>query len=157
MPRTPKLLSIIAASVLAFIAVAASAILWLASGSSADEVARVPSPQGEVEAVLVETNGGATTSFGYEVFVVPRGTREPSNRAAHLYGAVRNSNAYGANLRWSSPTELVIEFEQASSSKLELPLVAVSGLTVRVTLRPGVTDSSAPPGGMLFNLRGRRV
>ena len=32
---------------------------------SRDEVARVASPYGGVEAVLIETNGGATTSFGY--------------------------------------------------------------------------------------------
>ena len=40
---------------------------------SFDEVARVLHPQANVDAVLVETNGGATTSFGYEVFVLSRG------------------------------------------------------------------------------------
>ena len=37
--------------------------------ASEDEVARVTSPDGRVEAVLIETNGGATTSFGYKVLV----------------------------------------------------------------------------------------
>lgn len=39
---------------------------------SFDEVSRVTSPSGKVDAVLVERNGGATTSFSYEVFVVPK-------------------------------------------------------------------------------------
>jgi hypothetical protein len=48
----------------------ALALLAGCSLVSRDEVARVASPDGRVEAVLIETNGGATTSFGYEVHVV---------------------------------------------------------------------------------------
>ena len=48
----------------------ASAVLSFAC-SSGDEVARVPAPSAQVDAVLLEWNGGATTSFGYEVFIVP--------------------------------------------------------------------------------------
>jgi hypothetical protein len=155
MSRPLKLLSIIAGSAVAVVAVAVSASLWFPSTSSTDEVARVLSPEGAVEAVLMETNGGATTSFGYEVFIVPRGTKEPNNRAVHLHGAIRNSGAYGANLRWLSASELLVEFEEAKSSDVERPTVMVAGRTVRVTLRPGVTDSTAPPGGMLYNIRER--
>src|SRR5258705_13961034 len=45
----------------------------LASCASQDEVSRVPSPDGRVEAVLIETNGGATTSFGYRILVETKG------------------------------------------------------------------------------------
>ena len=38
-----------------------------------DVVARVASPQGGVEAVLTETNAGATTSFGYIVYLAGPG------------------------------------------------------------------------------------
>jgi hypothetical protein len=155
MPSARKWLSLIAVAVVGFIAVAASAFFWLAPSASADEVARSLSPQGEFEAVLVETNGGAATSFGYEVYVVPSGTKKPSTRSAYIYGAVRNGNAYGANLRWVSASELQVEFEQAKSATLELPVVSVSGHTVRVSLRSGVSDPTAPSGGMVYNLRGR--
>jgi hypothetical protein len=40
-------------------------IFLLAGEPSKDEVARNTSPTGKVDAVLLETNGGATTSFGY--------------------------------------------------------------------------------------------
>jgi hypothetical protein len=54
--------------------------------------ARVASPDGRVEAVLVETSGGATTSFGYEVHVVEKG-RPAGDRVAWVYGAGRNAQA----------------------------------------------------------------
>jgi hypothetical protein len=56
-------------------------LLTACSQVSRDEVARVAAPGGQVEAVLVETNGGATTSFGYEVHVVERGG-SPDNEVA---------------------------------------------------------------------------
>jgi len=45
-------------------------IFLLAGEPSKDEVARDTSPTGKVDALLLETNGGATTSFGYEVYIV---------------------------------------------------------------------------------------
>jgi hypothetical protein len=156
MSRRRTWLSVMAASAIAIVVTAVAALIWLASDASAVEVGRVPSPQGELDAVLVETNGGATTSFGYGVFVVPSGARKPTSPAAYLYGAGRNSNAYGVNLRWVSPSELQVEFETAKSATLEQPVVAVSGRTIRITLRPGVTDSTAPPGGMEYNAGARR-
>lgn len=37
------------------------------------EIERIESPDGKVDAVLIVKNGGATTSLTYEVFIVPRG------------------------------------------------------------------------------------
>ncbi len=56
---------------------------------SFDEVARASNSNANVDAVLVETNGGATTSFGYEVFVLPRGQKpkRSDHVVASLYGA----------------------------------------------------------------------
>jgi len=155
MTRAVKSLSLIAASVVVFaLAGMVLAVGWFSP--SADEVARIPSPQGELEAVLIEVNGGATTSFAYEVFVLPRGTKQVSHRVAYLYGAARNSNAYGATLRWVSSSELEVEFEKAKLAQVEQPVTDVSGRTVRVALRSGVTDLTAPSGGMFYNLRGRQ-
>ena len=118
---------------------------------SRDEVARVASPNGRVEAVLIETNGGATTSFGYEVHVVPKG-RPVSDQVAWLYGAGRNENAYGANLKWADDHELVIEYLDAREQRLERASVSVEGRAIKVSLRSGINDPTAPAGGMLYNL-----
>jgi hypothetical protein len=115
----------------------------------------MPSPDGRVEAVLMETNGGATTSFGYEVHVVEKG-RPASDQVARLYGAVRNENAYGANLKWISDNELVVEYLEARDQTLGLASVSVAGRAIKVSLRSGVSDPTAPAGGMLYNLERTR-
>src|SRR3954462_9773236 len=74
-------------------------VLMACNASSArDEVSSVRSPDGQVQAVLFETNGGATTSFGYDVELHDR--HGASFSVAKLYGAVRNAHAWGVNLRW---------------------------------------------------------
>ncbi len=131
------------------------------SGYSWDEVARVRAPGGGADAVLIETNGGATTSFGYHVHAVspgaavPREARGAASEAASLYGATRNANAYGANLRWVGDDTLAVEYHEARDDTLLRPAVMVPGSTVHVVLRPGVADPGAPSGGMLYNLQGR--
>ena len=120
--------------------------------SSRDAVASAASPDGRIRAILLETNGGATTSYGYEIELhsalqggempVPVGT---------LYGAVRSACSYGLNLQWLSSDELAVEFLEAD--KVVLPDKAVvSGKTVRITSRAGVSDENAPCGGMLASM-----
>jgi hypothetical protein len=128
----------------------------LVSEWSKDEVARVVSPSGNIDAVLIETNGGATTSFGYEVYVVEHGAQPSGSSAVSLYGAVRNQDAYGANLRWSSSDSLSVEYLSAKSAKVNTPTQSVGTQAIHVTLRDRVTDKAAPPGGMLYNLQGRK-
>jgi hypothetical protein len=43
-----------------------------------EELPRIASPDGDFEIVTIRGNGGATTSYSYEIFVVPKG--EPVNR-----------------------------------------------------------------------------
>jgi hypothetical protein len=135
-------------------------IAWFFSGlvgePSKDEVARVVSPSGNIDAVLFETNGGATTSFGYEVYVVKRGSQPLGSPAVLLYGAVRNQHAYGANLRWPSPDSLAVEYLSAKSAKVKMHTQSVGTQSIHFVLREGVTDNAAPPGGMLYNLWGRQ-
>ena len=121
---------------------------------SKDEVARVRSPDGAIEGVVVETNGGATTSFGYEVHVLRVGDRPgAAHRVAFLHGAGRNATAYGVNLRWTSPASLSIEYRDARSATVEKPMVSIASRQVSVNLAAGIEDPSAPSGGMLYNLR----
>lgn len=136
---------------------AASALCGaLLLGLSKDEVARVASPDGKLEAVLVETNGGATTSFGYEVHVVQRAGKPNGSPAAFMYGAVRNESAYSANLHWEKSNLLAVEFLDAKSSEASTPSVLVGGQEILLAMRSGISDSKAPPGGMLYNLKGRK-
>jgi hypothetical protein len=121
---------------------------------SEDEVARLAAPSGDVEAVIVETNGGATTSFGYGVYVVERRDRpSSSSQVASFYGAHRSDTAYGVNLRWESNDTLAVEYLGAKSANLLRPVVRAARRPIAVSLRSGVQDNDAPSGGMLFNLR----
>jgi hypothetical protein len=128
------------------------ALLLAACGLvSRDEVAVVTSPDGRLEAVLIETNGGTTTSFGYEIWVREKG-HAPGNQVARLYGAARNDAASGANLRWTDDGALSVEYQEARTETLDRPMVQIGGREVRVALRPDVSDPNAPAGGMLLNL-----
>jgi hypothetical protein len=141
--------------------VVALAACFSGSGHGWDEVARLRAPGGGADAVLIETNGGATTSFGYRVYVVPPGaavpreTRAAASEAARLYGATRNAQAYGATLRWVAADTLAVEYQAARHDTLLHPAVMLAGRAVQIVLRPGVADLGAPPGGMLYNLQGR--
>jgi hypothetical protein len=137
---------------LSFVLCIAIALLAAWGLFTTSEVARVRSPGGRLEAVLIETNGGATTSFGYEVFVVPSGWGPGRAKlVADFYGATRSESAYGVNLRWHAADALVIEYLDAQQEELALPVALVAGQRVRVALRRGVSDPAAPAGGMLYN------
>jgi hypothetical protein len=125
------------------------------ASNSKDEVAAVASPDGVVEALVIETNGGATTSFGYEIDLREKGRRH-SERVAYIYGAVRNENAYGVNAKWMSNRELRLQYLTAKSETLEKERVTIAGREITIALQTGVLDPSAPAGGMLYNLEHTR-
>jgi hypothetical protein len=160
MPRPLKWILWIVCPLVSLAAGAVLLMAWLLSGlvgePSKDEVARVVSPSGNIDAVLFETNGGATTSFGYEVYVVAHGAQPSGSPVVSLYGAVRNQHAYGANLSWSSSDSLDIEYLSAKSAKVNTQSQPVGTQVVHVALREGTTDNAAPSGGMLYNLRRRK-
>ena len=121
-----------------------------------DEVARVSSPNGLVDAVLVETNGGATTSFGYVVFLETDsfwGTKQ--TKVGHLYGAIRSDNAYGVNLVWVTGTTLQLEYLKTQDIFFRLTKVEVADIDFKILFRSGIYDPDAPSGGMHYNLMGR--
>jgi hypothetical protein len=126
---------------------------------SYDEVARVSSPSGQVDAVLIEGNGGATTSFGYQVYVVPGGKKVSRKRdaaVASFYGAIRNESAYGVDLKWDGTDTLASEYLRAKHSQIMKDAVTVAGQQIAITLRSNINNSTAPSGGMLYNLRNKR-
>lgn len=160
MPRPLKWVLWIIGTLASLVAGAVLVMAWFFAGlvgePSKDEVARVVSPSGNIDAVLFETNGGATTSFGYEVYIVEHGAQPSGSPAVSLYGAVRNQHAYGANLSWASSDSLSVEYLSAKSAKVNTHTRSVGAQAIHVTLREGATDNTAPPGGMLYNLRGRQ-
>jgi hypothetical protein len=131
------------------------AVIFAGCLISRDEVARTNSPSRDVDAVVVETNGGATTSFGYEIHLVPAGrSKYWGTRVARLHGAVRSGRAYGVNLRWRGPAHLDVEYLRAESAVVESGgSFKVSGKTISVTLTDGIDDPKACPGGMLYDLK----
>lgn len=117
---------------------------------SRDEVSRVTSPDGGVDALVFETNCGAPCSFGYEVELGTKGSRH-GEQVASLDGATRNGQAWGVNLKWLGPDKLSVEYLRAEDARLLKQTVVVAGRDVSVSLRSGISDPSAPAGGMLYN------
>jgi hypothetical protein len=72
-------------------------------------------PEWELRSVLTETNGVATTSFGYDVTVEAKGAKKGTN-VASLYRAIRNEQAFGVNLRWADDHVLRIQYLRANQS-----------------------------------------
>lgn len=129
-----------------------------------DEVVRLASPNNRYDAVLIETNGGAATSFGYLVYLLPH--KKPFYRhdylfwvpgheqvqAGYLYGAIRNENAYGVNLKWLSPAQLKVEYLECQKAQMSNSL-RLGDSFIEVIDKSGILDESAPAGGMGYSLR----
>ena len=125
--------------------------------ASHDEVTRLSSPgNSRLDAVLIEVNTGATDTFKYDLFVLPKGSPTSNKPVLSLVGATRNEQAYGANLRWQGPTHLRVEYLQARPVQGEAGVFQVGGQDVQIELVQGIRDANAPPGGMDYNLQKSR-
>ena len=71
--------------------------------------------------------------------------------ALRLYGATRNAQAYGVNLRWASPVQLRVEYLKARRILQESKTVTIAGTPVQVEAVAGVNDPAAPAGGMEYS------
>ncbi len=110
-------------------------------------------PGGGLHAVLVEVNGGATTAFSYSVRIQAPGLLGIDQEVASLYAARRSRCASGVALRWKGPNRLLIEYlaaEQVRTTPAE-----VGGRGIRVELRPGIADETAPCDGIERSRSGR--
>lgn len=76
-------------------------------GVAQEEIARIASPDSVVDAVLVESNCGATCGYAYLVTIVPRG--EPAGE----HPLFRADKASGLNLEWERAKVLNIEYDSA--------------------------------------------
>lgn len=72
------------------------------------EIMRVGSSDSVVEAVVVRTNAGATTDFGYEVFVVKAGNVPESSKELFKADQVEELDVF-----WQSSKLLIIRYREA--------------------------------------------
>lgn len=123
------------------------------SFTSDDEVYRELSPSGDFEIIVVEGNGGAISSFWYNVYIVKRGSSINlfSSNVAYYYGALRNDCAYGINVGWESENIVLIEYYSSEISELETSII-IDDKKIKIVSNNNVVDEFAPPGGMLYNL-----
>lgn len=79
---------------------------------------------------MVETNGGATTAFGYEIYLVPKGQPWGGDRKALV------SNPEGeVRPRWEPPSRLFIDYKNARFADLYVTAVDVNGEKVQIEMR----------------------
>jgi hypothetical protein len=111
---------------------------------SNEEIARVRSPSNDLDAVVLETNGGATTAFGYRVHVVPAGRSAFwGAQVAYVESAATCAGARGVAPRWTTADQLDLEYRAARSAHLGSPSLAMKGRMLTVRLAPD-TDAGAP-------------
>ena len=72
------------------------------------EVARIVSPDGRVEAVLVKVEAGATVATSFKVYIVPKG-----GKASHPNPDFLADHVEGLDLKWQAPRLLVIRYDKA--------------------------------------------
>jgi hypothetical protein len=125
--------------------------LDIAGSTSRDAVATATSTDGSIQAILFETNGGATTSYGYEIELHGSKSGNHPVSGGRLYGAARSECSYGVNLRWLSPAELAIQFMAADQTDIPAT-VRVGTRAVKIVQQRGLSDETAPCGGMLANI-----
>jgi len=130
---------------------------------SHEEVARITSPDYKYDAVLIETNGGTATGFGYLVYILPHG--QPYRRhnycawlpvhqqtqVGSLYDAIRNEHSSGANLTWLTSNQLTIEYLRCDHREVQSE-IQFNDTSIRVVDKPGILDTNAPAGGMGYSL-----
>ena len=75
------------------------------------EIKRVSSPDKKVEAVLVETNGGATVANGNSIFLVLPGRKVTSIDTQ--YSLFNADHTYKIDLHWLQDKRLLITYDKA--------------------------------------------
>jgi hypothetical protein len=96
--------------------IACAVVVPLLLGRAADrlfdvkEIARVTSPDGAVDAVMIRDNCGAPCSYGYSVFVVPKGQAAPSDLKRNVFSA---DEMVGERLAWKQAHLLSVVYEKA--------------------------------------------
>jgi hypothetical protein len=115
---------------------AAAGCVHIAGDLVTTEAGRVRSPSGGLEAVVMRTDGGATTEYtDWDVYVQrvhwPDWTR---TQVAHFQGG-------GVAPHWTGANDLTLDYGFAQESQLMQRAVKFWGDSVRVTMHPGPESS----------------
>jgi hypothetical protein len=112
------------------------------------DVERVPAPEYPLDAVLVERNGGATTSFSYEVHIVPRGKSPAWSFWRSPVMAIWSGCGDRIAMEWGRSNLLIVKCDEAAnisdfSNRWIGPDAAGSYRTIEVRLQSpaGATPS----------------
>jgi hypothetical protein len=98
-----------------------------------EEVERVPSPDGALDAVVIRVNAGATVSFYYDVYVVPAGSKAGGREVADFYGLYSTDGwAEGVRPVWVDDGALQLRFDKARQGNLRQRSVEVAGRRIEV-------------------------
>jgi hypothetical protein len=82
-------------------------MLFVIGGASHEEIGRFTSPDKVVDAVLVQINPGAFSSYLYDLYIVPKGAK-PSG------APVLNAKRFrGEQIRWEEPHLLQVQYDEA--------------------------------------------
>ena len=122
---------------------------WIGDPSKYSEKQRTPSPDGKLDAVVVEDGGDATTGLFHDVFIVRHGASLPhwkKDVVAVLEWPYRNDTTVGENLHWRGNDTLAVEFQRATRQRLERPEVRGPNGPITVVLARGVVDSASQVG-----------
>ena len=152
--RTVRIVALIASVSLISFGVWLNAKLDSLWAPSLKEVARIASPSGKLEAILIETNGGATTAFGYLIYIVKAGSKPlmTEKAPADFYRLTRNGSRYGVNLRWKNDALLYADYLSSTLAHNSGPAVVRGFEPVTIELRSGIVDLSIPSSEMLHNI-----
>ena len=124
-------------------------MLVTADWTESTEILRTASPNGNTIAILYETNGGATTSFGYRIYLASDDIDSSPVEVASIYGAIRNNRgAYGIVPRWVSEDELHIEYYSSLRDTIVPEVRRKSGKPIQIFTKLNINDLSVPPGNM---------
>jgi len=126
----------------------------LTGNVSSEERAWTASPDGQTHAILIETNGGATTAYGYLVELHPSDHQgEKPVRAAKLY-RVASDCEFGPAIHWRDADTLTVGFETAQQIQVNEE-VTVGRKKIHVIVDRTLGDPAKPCKGMIG--RGRKT
>lgn len=72
------------------------------------EINRFISPDGKVETILIEKDGGATTSFAYNIYIVPKDGKYQKGKEIFIADNIQN-----IRIEWIKDKLLQISFDKA--------------------------------------------
>lgn len=96
-------------SIHCYLLILSTSLFFISCGSSLEreEIVRIKSPDSIVDAILVKTDAGATTSCGYMLYIAPTGNKPKIGNEL-----LKADNLVNFTLNWKRPRFLEIRYEK---------------------------------------------